>query len=382
MDVRVKSGAYAKAGVNVDIEAEASRIMYEASRQTFELRKGKIGDVITPFDDFSGLRAINIGKLPEGSVASLCFDGVGTKSEIAERVGRYDTIAFDVFAMVCDDAVVRGGEPLLIGTNLDLKTLGNDERFLPIVRELASGYVSAAAEANVAIVNGEIAQMGSLMGGYGDFPFHWGAALLWVGRKEQLLTGREIRAGDAVVLLREHGFRTNGLSLVRKVFESHYGKEWHLTAFEEGSLGEAVLTPSKIYTKILIEAHGGFDSEGSVEIHGVSHITGGGIPEKLGRALKPSGLGVHLDNLFDPPPVTKECQRLGSISDQDAYGTWNMGQGMAVFTPEPEKLITIAESHGVEAKQGGVVTSEPEISLSSRGTEQPGVELLFPTHTK
>src|SRR6204780_1920255 len=103
-----KKNAYALAGVDVDIEAEASRILYEASKKTFENRSGKIGEGVTPFDDFAGLKMVDMSKLPEGTFMSLGFDGAGTKVEIAERVQKYDTIAFDLFAMVCDDALIRG----------------------------------------------------------------------------------------------------------------------------------------------------------------------------------------------------------------------------------------------------------------------------------
>src|SRR3989344_2164960 len=212
-----KPNAYALAGVDVDVEAEASRIMYEASKKTFENRGGKSNVIVTPFDDFAGLKMVDISKLPEGSFMSLGFDGAGTKVEIAERVGRYDTIAFDLFAMVCDDALIRGGESIVVGSNLDIKTLGTDDRFLPVMRELGEGYVAAAKEANVAVINGEIAQMGSLMTGYGDFPFHWGAACIWVAKKENILTGTEMQVGDTVVMLREDGFRANGWCLVRKI---------------------------------------------------------------------------------------------------------------------------------------------------------------------
>src|SRR5580698_7764583 len=109
------SNAYARVGVDVDVEAEASRIMYEASRKTFKNRSGTIGEITMPFQDFAALKMIAIDKLPSGSFLSMGFDTAGTKVDIAQRVGKHDTIAFDLFAMVCDDAVVRGGEPILVG---------------------------------------------------------------------------------------------------------------------------------------------------------------------------------------------------------------------------------------------------------------------------
>ncbi len=371
------SNAYARAGVNVEIEAQASKLMYEASKKSFENRKGLIGEVVSPFDDFAGIKMISVAELPPGSFMSMGFDTAGTKVEITERVGKHDTIAFDLFAMVCDDAVLRGGEPVLVGTNLDIKSLGNDERHLPVLREIAAGYVAAAKEANVAIINGEIAQMGSLVSGWGDFPYHWGAACTWFARKEKLFTGKEIQAGDAVVMLKEPGFRTNGLSLVRRVFEHAYGDNWHAEPFMNSTLGLHVLTPSVIYSRLIVHLHGGFSSEGVAKIHGVAHITGGGVPEKLARVLRISGLGARLDDVFEPGAIVSHCQQKGDISDIDAYRAWNMGQGMAVITPEPEVVIKEANRWGIEAKIAGEITALPGIAIKSRGSISRGTFLEF-----
>lgn len=372
-----KSNVYALAGVDVDVEAEASRILYEASKRTFENRKGLIGEIITPFDDFAGLKMIAVENLPKGSFLSMGFDGAGTKVEIAQRVGKHDTIAFDLFAMVCDDALIRGGEPVLVGSNLDLRSLGTDNRFLPIIHELSKGYVAAAKEANVAVINGEIAQMGSLMGGYGDFPYHWGAACVWFGRKEKLLTGMEIKAGDAVVVLQEKGFRANGWSLVRKVFKDAHGEKWHTVKHEGSTLGLLALTPSVIYSRFVVGLHGGFDMEGTCEIHGVAHITGGGVPEKMMRVLRRSKLGARLTNLFKPPEIMSYCQKVGKVPDHDAYRAWNMGQGMAIITPEPDKVIAAAQAYGIGAQIAGEITSQPMIRITSKGAERSGQELSF-----
>lgn len=372
----IEKNAYAKAGVDVDIEAQASRIMYEASKQTFANRDGRIGAVVTPFDDFAGLKMVSIENLPKGSFMSVGFDTAGTKVEIAQRVGKHDTIAFDLFAMVCDDAVLRGGEPILVGTNLDIKSLGTDEKYLSIIRELAAGYVNAAREANVAIINGEIAQMGSLVQGWGEFPYHWGAACVWVARKEKLFTGAEIKKGDAVVVLRENGFRANGWSLVRSVFQKAHGEEWHNVGHAGSTLGLLALTPSIIYSRFVVGLHGGFESEGSCEIHGVAHITGGGVPEKIGRVLRSSGLGARLTGLFNPPEIVSYCQHLGNISDHDAYRAWNMGQGMALITPEPQKVLEEAKRHGIEAKIAGEIVREPGVTIISKALKK-GKELVF-----
>lgn len=372
-----QKNAYASAGVDVDVEAEASRIMYEASKETFKNRRGLIGEIVAPFDDFAGLKMVAAGALPPDTYFSMGFDTVGTKVEIAERVQRYDTIAHDLFAMVCDDALIRGGEPVLVGSNLDIKSLGSDERYLPIIRELAKGYVEAAREANVAIINGEIAQMGTLMTGYGDFPFHWGAACVWFAKKKDILTGSEIKKGDAVVMLKEDGFRGNGWSLVRKIFKNAHGDAWHTHAHDGSTLGELALTPSRIYSRFVVGLHGGFDTPGTSPLHGVAHTTGGGVPEKLARVLRPSALGARLTDLYDPPEIMTYCQRLGGVTDRDAYRVWNMGQGMALITSDPDAVLAEAKVKGVEAKLAGEIVEGPCITVVSKGIEMQGKELSF-----
>src|SRR3989339_88770 len=137
------------------LKEEVSKILYNAAKQTWCNRKGRLGELIVPFDDFSGVRAIDVSNLPSGTLMNIGFDGVGTKMELAERINDHRTIAFDLFAMVCDDAIVRGAEPVLIGSILDVNTLGK-------------GYINAAKSANVAIVNGEVAELGNRIGGFGS----------------------------------------------------------------------------------------------------------------------------------------------------------------------------------------------------------------------
>jgi phosphoribosylformylglycinamidine cyclo-ligase len=359
---------YKNSGVNLELGDEASKILYEASKQTWENREGKIGQVISPNDDFSGARVIDIGNLPDGSLMCIGFDGVGTKVEVAERMGRHDTVAFDLFAMVCDDAVVRGGEPAVLGSILDIKSLetGNKSH-IDLLKQLAKGYIEAAKEANVAVLNGEMAELGARISGYGDFNYNWGSGLIWFAKKDRLLTGHEIKASDKIVALKEKGFRSNGLSLVRKILEKTFGEQWHNEKLVGKFLGDLVLEPSKIYSKLICELNGGFAGEPIAQIHGVAHITGGGVPGKLGRILKPSGLGAKLDNLFEPAKIMLYLQQKGNISDTEAYRAWNMGQGMLVITPEPEKVMETAKNYNIEAQVAGTVTEESGINISSKG---------------
>ena len=365
MVLNINSGtSYADSGVNIELGDDVSKILYNAAKETWKNRKGKLGELIVPFDDFTGVRAIDVSNLPKGTLMNMGFDGVGTKIEIAERVGDFSTIAYDLFAMVCDDAVVRGAEPVLIGSILDVNSLGkNDENYIEQVRGLAKGYIKAAEAAGVAVVNGEVAELGNRVGGYGPFNSNWGAAVTWFAKKDRMFTGYEIKKGDYIVGFDEKGFRSNGLSLVRRIMVNNFGEDWHKTLARENTnyfsgeeLAKAILQPSKIYTKAVM--FGGYSGEPKAEIHGVAHITGGGLPGKLGRILKPSGLGAIIYAPMGPSKIMEICQNLGNVSDEEAYKTWNMGQGMVIITPEPKKVISIASKYNIRAGTIGVVSNE------------------------
>ncbi len=359
---------YRDSGVNIDLGDDASKILYNAAKLTWQNRAGKLGEVVEVFSDFSGLRAIKVGGLPDDTYMSINFDGIGTKVELAERQGKHDTVAFDLFAMVCDDAVVRGAEPVIIGSILDVKSLGtNDGSHIDLVRQLATGYVNAAREANVAVVNGEVAELGARINGYGAFNYNWGAGVVWLARKSRMISGLAIKPGDYVVTLQEEGLRSNGLSLVRRVMTETYGNTWHAMTLDDKTLGDLALHPSRIYAKAIADMFGYFDKDPSADIHGVAHITGGGIPGKLGRALKASGYGARLHNLFDPCHLMIHCQELGNVSDEEAYHTWNMGNGMLIITPHPYAVCDVASKHGIRAKVCGEITRQPGIMIANRG---------------
>jgi phosphoribosylformylglycinamidine cyclo-ligase len=370
---------YEDSGVHNDAKEDVSQILYNAAKRTWDNRKGKLGEVISAFDDFSGVRAIDVSALPKGTLMNIGFDGVGTKMELAERLNDHRTIAYDLFAMVCDDAVVRGAEPVLVGSILDTNSLqGKNGPFVEQVRQLAEGYVNAAKAANVAVVNGECAELGSRVGGYGEFNYNWGAAVVWFANKDRMLTGREIKEGDTLVGLREEGFRSNGLSLVRKIMKDKFGEDWHSEKFENSNYGQLVLTPSKIYSAAVVDMFGGFDlnQKPKTEVHGIAHITGGGIPGKLGRMLKPSGLSAYVSFPISPSDIMKEVQKLGNVPDYDAYKTWNMGTGMIIATPKPDEVIELAREHSIDAGIIGDVAKRPRHEISV--TTWKGDRLDFP----
>jgi len=371
---------YADAGVNVDVEAQAAKIFYDAAKQTWESRVGTLGQVVVPFDDFSGTRAVHVGQLPNGIYMNIGFDTIGTKAEIAQRVGKHDTIAFDLVAMVADDAVVRGAEPVMMGSNLETNTLGTPENnHLDKIQELANGYAQAANIAGVAITNGETAQIGDAVGGYGDFRYNWGASLVWFAEQNRMFTGAQIQPSDTLVALAEPGMRCNGLTLARKIMADNGGDDWHKLPFGNHTIGEELLKPSIIYARAITEMIGGWNTSiaPAATVHGVAHITGGGLPEKVGRMLKPTGYGAGITDPFEPNELTKHLQQLGNVSDYEAYRTWNMGQGMVIATPDPASIQAVAQRYQMESKIIGTVVADRAVHISSRGLHNRGQQLTY-----
>jgi phosphoribosylformylglycinamidine cyclo-ligase len=359
--------------VNIALGDDISKMLYGASKTTHANRPGLLSEF---HESFSGARAIPMEQFPDfqNLLMNMGFDGVGTKIEIAERTKDHSTVAHDLFAMVCDDAVVRGAETVAIGTILDVRQLDDSAETLEAVKQLAKGYIEAAEKAGVVVVNGEVAELGDRVGGYGSFNYNWGATALWIAHKDRLLTGKDIKPGDSLVGLYEPGFRSNGITDVRIAMTERYGPEWHDNvnlALSDTALGKVVQQPSTIYSRLVSSLTGGYDitREPLAKVHGVAHITGGGQPSKLGRMLEPSGYGLVIDDPFDPPEIMKHVQEIRGFSDEKAYGKWHMGPGMVIATPEPEKVISISEGFDIKAKRIGEVTLGSYIFIKSRGAQ-------------
>ena len=353
---------YKDSGVDIKKGDVLSEYLYDCAKQTW-LYKDKLRKVIVPYDDFSGIRYIDISQLPPDSVMNINFDGIGTKVEIAEMFENYWFLAHDLFAMVCDDAASIGAEPMLIGTILDVDKL-SDIRMDGWSKALGDGYVSAAKEANVAIVNGEVAELGSrICGRSSSLNLNWGAACVWFARKSNLIDRSKISEGDYLVGLQETGFRSNGFSLIRKIMNTNLNESvknlriFHLT-----------LEPSRIYTRAIVEMTGGFYGTSKAKIHGIAHITGGGLYGKVKRMLKTCGLSAEINEPFEPPAIMKQIQRIGKVNDKEAYRTWNMGHGIVIITPEPSKVMKIALKHGHNFKIIGRIIKDDTFYIRNLGS--------------
>jgi len=367
---------YADSGVHVDLGDKASDFLYKASLETYKNRDGKIGEIKKYGDRFFSVRAISIRGLKPDAVISGNTDGVGTKVEFGERTGNHRSMAFNLMAMLTEDAARFGAEPIYTTNILDVNEL-NDEN-VETLRQLALGLIDACAAAEVANLTGELAELGKRVGGYGPFNYNWGGSVTWVADPNKLITGKDIRKDMPIVALMEPGFRSNGISSVRKILEFLHGQEWHQALYKEGiKWGDAVLEPSVLYTKALLDMFGRYGEQEKTKIYGIAHITGGGVPGKLGRLLEPTGLGAHLDALFEPCEMMLKLQEVdmpekGPMQDKSAYQTWNMRNGMLIVAENPEEVIQIAKDNNIEAKLAGKTTDSGNIEIKSKGLHSNG----------
>jgi len=371
METGQKGMTYKQAGVDVDLGDVCSRIMTDASRKTFANRQEKIGE--TEILEEEGLHKVITLNLPPYKLM-MNSDGIGTKIEIAERTANHKTMAYDLIAMLADDSVRYGAEPIAATNLIDANKLNQD-----VIQQLSEGLVAACSAAGIANVAGEIAELGRRVGGYGNYNYNWGGTVLSILNPKRMITGKEIEAGDAIIALHEDGPRSNGLSLLRKIFQNRCGEEWHTEHLNGKTLGEHILKPSTIYTKAITHLHGGYEGQSKVNLKGIVHVTGGGIPGKFGRLLKAIKLGADLDNLYEPCVAMLRAQELGVVSDRGAYKTWHMGQGMLLVVAENEKDMTVQylADAGMKAEHAGYITEWQGIQIASRGFFNKGVVLPF-----
>ncbi len=353
---------YKQAGVDSDLKDRCSEIFYEAAIKTFGNRKGRFGEPQIAKGGFSG--PVYIPELTDAYLLKNS-DGVGTKVEVAELMAKHDTIAFDLLAMVCDDAAVMGAEPFALTNTLNVSRLD-----LHTIEQLADGLIQAAQRARVAVVGGEIAVLSDAL----RIEHLWDADVVAILERKKTLKKETIQPGDKIIGLCEHGFRSNGFTLIRKILREQFGPNWaHQPYDHKRTWGEVVLTPSVIYTPVLVDAVGPYGQNGQAKIKGAAHITGGGIPGNLPRCL-PEGLGACID--VEPLEPMLKLQELGHVEDREAYRVWNMGVGMLIVTND-EKIFEIAQEHAVEAIEAGEVIDEPKIVIRNRGFFQKERELVY-----
>jgi phosphoribosylformylglycinamidine cyclo-ligase len=339
---------YEAAGVSIAAGEEAVARIRERVRTTF--RPEVIGDI----GGFGGLFAFDRERYREPLLVSST-DGVGTKALIAQATGRFTTIGVDLVAMCVDDVATHGAEPLFF---LDYIAVGRLEPAQ--VEDLVAGMVDGCRQAGCALIGGEMAEHpGALEPGEFDLVgFAVGAV-----ERDALVTGERIQAGDRLVGLRSDGLRCNGYSLARRVLlevgeRSLDDPAW---AGAHHTLADELLRPSDVYAGALAALGR------SVDVRGLAHITGGGLPGNLGRVL-PSGIDAVVQrSAWEVPRIFTEIQRLGDVADEEMARVFNLGIGMVAVVPPDDVLRAhdVLRSHGVASVEvGEAVPGEGAVRLT------------------
>ena len=307
---------YRDAGVDIDAGNESVSLIKDAVRATY--RSEVMGDL----GGFGGLFALNTKDYKEPVLVSGT-DGVGTKLRLAFLLNKHDTIGQDAVAMCVNDILVQGAEPLFF---LDYLAVGKLEPMQ--VAEVVTGVARACKESGCALIGGETAEMAGFypIGEYDIAGFSVGVA-----ERSKLITPARVNAGDVLLGLPSSGVHSNGYSLVRKIVFERKGFKGDEYIEELGqTIGEELLTPTRLYPRICLPLIREFD------IHGMVHITGGGFYENIPRAL-PDHMGAEVNGAeWTIPPVFRLLQEWGNVDWTEMYRTFNMGIGMVLIVSSDE----------------------------------------------
>ena len=340
------SESYKAAGVDITAGYEAVRLMKEHVART--MTAGAVSDL----GGFGGLFLPDLSGMKTPVLVSGT-DGVGTKLKLAFLMDKHDTVGIDCVAMCVNDVICCGAKPLFF---LDYIAVGKNypEKVADIVKGVAEGCVQSGS----ALIGGETAEM---PGFYPEDEYDLAGFSVGVVDKDKILDNKSIREGDVVIALPSSGVHSNGFSLVRKVFDVERA-DLRSPVPELGgkSLGETLLTPTKIYVKPMLAL---FEK---VTVKGVSHITGGGFYENIPRSI-PKGLGAKIEKArVRVLPVFSYIQKTGNIPERDMFNTFNMGVGMSVIVAkeDADAALAVPRANGEDAYViGEIVRSDEGVQL-------------------
>ena len=333
-----QSASYAAAGVDITAGYKAVELMKTHIARTRNL--GCLDDV----GGFGGCFGLNVAGMEEPVLVSGT-DGCGTKVKLAILMDKHDTIGIDAVAMCVNDVLAQGAEPLVF---LDYVAVGRNEP--QKIEAIVAGVADGCRQAGCALVGGETAEMPGM---YAEGEYDIAGFTVGVVEKSQLIDGSKVRAGDVLVGVASSGVHSNGFSLVRKIVADNcLNLRESYPELSNKQLGEVLLTPTKIYVKQVLEVVRNCD------VHGISHITGGGFDENIPRILH-EGQGLEIDEgSWEILPVFRFLEKYGKVAHREMFNIFNMGIGMviALDAAEAQKAIGILTEQGERATVIGRVT--------------------------
>ena len=329
---------YKHAGVDIEAGYKSVELMKEHVKKTLR------PEVLTGLGGFSGAFSMERFKQMEKPTLVSGTDGVGTKLKLAFLMDKHDTIGIDCVAMCVNDIACAGGEPLFF---LDYIACGKNypEKIADIVKGVAEGCLQSDA----ALIGGETAEHPGLMP---EEEYDLAGFAVGIVDEKDMITGQDLKAGDVLIGVASSGVHSNGFSLVRKIFEMT--KESLDTYYDElgKTLGEALLTPTRIYVKAMKSM-----KDAGVKVKACSHITGGGFYKNIPRMLKDDTVAVIEKNSYPIPPIFTLMAKKGNVDEQMMYNTYNMGLGLviAVDPAQADAAIAAIEAAGEKAYRVGSI---------------------------
>lgn len=317
---------YKSTGVNIEVGNRFVELIRPLVRKTFR------PEVITDIGGFGGLFSFDPRKYKNPVLVSST-DGVGTKLKVAFMTGKHDTVGIDMVAMCVNDIVVQGAEPLFL-----LDYLATGKLSLEVSTQIIKGVVQGCRAAGCALVGGETAEMPSF---YQEGEYDLAGFAVGAMERNEVIDGSSTKAGDQLIGIGSSGLHSNGYSMARKVlFECLRLKPKSKVQGLSRSVGEELLIPTRIYVKPILNLIKDF------HIHGIAHITGGGITDNLPRVI-PKGCKAVIDTYTWPVhPIFRVIQEAGNVSEEEMLRTFNNGIGMILAVParEVEKVISRLKS--------------------------------------
>ena len=332
---------YKKVGVDISEIKKSQKVIGQLISSTHKLQKK--AKMTHGFGHYAG-----IVEIPGGKLLATHTDGVGTKVIIANMMKKFDTIGIDCVAMNVNDIICIGATPISFVDYIAANK--NNQR---IFKQIVSGLVRGAKKSSMPIVGGETAIMPDLISGKG-FGFDLAGMVVGILSKKQMILGNSIKTNDVIIGVKSTGLHSNGYSLARKVL-SKYSLKQKFKGI--GTLGNALLKPTEIYVKPVLEAIE------KCSIHGLAHITGGSFT----KLLRLKQIGFELDNLPKTPPLMQLIQDCGVKSDE-MYKTFNMGIGFCIISPQSEvkKIRKIFKNHKMATYEIGHISKKKGVFVNSK----------------
>jgi phosphoribosylformylglycinamidine cyclo-ligase len=336
---------YKSAGVDVEAGYKSVSLMKKHVEKTLTQ------NVLSGIGGFGGLFSVSEAKDMQEPVLVSGTDGVGTKLKIAFLTDKHDTVGIDAVAMCVNDIICSGAKPLFF---LDYIACGKNrpEKIEAIVAGVAEGCLLAGA----ALIGGETAEM---PGFYDENEYDIAGFAVGIVDRAKIIDGSKIKEGDSVIGIASSGIHSNGFSLVRKIFRPTAGSISEVIDSLGITLGEALLTPTKIYVKPVL------DLIRKTQVNGIANITGGGFFENIPRMF-PKGLTAKISRgTWDVLPVFDLIQKNGNVSPEDMFGTFNMGLGMVIAVPQgsENEALRILRENGEKAYVIGQAVKGEELEI-------------------